>query len=97
MVEDTKNFKLQTKSGKSLSVGEVNVTPLGQSLTVRCKQGGWVLNRPRSLVVQREETKQTMPILDVTRILQLVLYSLSALFMILGFIFTRHKKEKNNA
>ena len=93
MKEDSKRFELQTKSGKTVTVGNVAVTPQSQSLAIRWPQGGWVWNRPLSLVVQRGEETQHIPVLDITRILQLGLYSLSALCVAIGFVLTIRKKE----
>ncbi len=91
MKEDSQKFELQTKSGESVTVGDVSVTPRSQALTIRWPQGGWVWNRPHSLIVQRGEETEHIPVLDITRILQVGLYALSALFVILSFVFMIRK------
>ena len=94
MEKEYKKIELQTKSGEEVTVGEIRVTPQSQSLTVRWPQGGWVWNRPSRLVVQRGEETEHIPVLDVTRILQVVLYSLSALGVVIGFFLAISQKEK---
>ena len=94
MKKEYKNFILQSKSGEEVTVGEIRVTPQSQSLTVRWPQGGWVWKRPSHLVVQRGEETEHIPVLDITRISQVVLYSLSALGVVIGFFLAIRQKEK---
>jgi len=94
MEKEYKKIELQTKSGEAVTAGEIRVIPQSQSLTVRWPQGGWVWNRPSRLVVQRGEETEHIPVLDITRISQVVLYSLSALCVVIGFVLAIRKKEK---
>ena len=70
----------QTVSGSPVTVGDVTVTPQSQALTVHWPFGGFVWNRPLAILVERggQRSVQRIPIVDVTRIVQLGL---------LGFLF----------
>ena len=94
MTKNPSNFELQTKSGEAVIVGDVSVTPQSQALAIRWPQGGWVWNRPHSLIVQRGEEVEHIPVLDLTRIAQVGLYGLSALCVLLGFAFMLRKRRK---
>lgn len=93
MKDNSKKFSLQTKSGETVTVGDVAVTPQSQALAVRWPHGGWVWNRPLGLIVQRGEETERIPVLDITRITQLGLYSLSALCMAIGLVLTIRKRR----
>jgi len=94
MKDNSKKFSLQTKSGETVIVGEISVTPQSQALAMRWPQGGWVWNRPLGLVVQRGEETEHIPVLDITLITQLGLYGLSALCVAIGLVLTIRKRRK---
>jgi hypothetical protein len=70
----------QTSTGDSVAVRDVRLTPESKALVVRWPNGGWVWNRPVAVLVEREGGGERMPIVDVTRIAQLALLGLGALF-----------------
>jgi hypothetical protein len=57
-------------------VGEVTVTPLARALVVRLPWGGFVWNRPTAVTVERAGAVRRVPVVDVTRVLQLGLLGL---------------------
>jgi hypothetical protein len=63
-----------TQAGKPITVQGVTVTPLAQSLTIRWSQGGFVWNRPVALLVTQNGRRERIPITDVTRLAQIVLW-----------------------
>jgi hypothetical protein len=89
-------FKWQTVAGDRLTVGEVAITPQSQALTVRWPNGGFVWNRPVAVLVERGEETVRIPIVDVTRMAQWVLFGLSLAFSLLVLILSvRGGRERN--
>lgn len=76
-------LKWQTVSGDKITIGDVTVTPQSQALTIRWPNGGFVWNRPAAVLVERGEQKERVPIVDVTRIVQLGLLGLSLVFIMM--------------
>ncbi|MBN1889759.1 MAG: hypothetical protein JW850_17320 [Thermoflexales bacterium] len=70
-------MSLQTHAGEPVAVGSVVVTPYSQALTVRWPGGAFVWNRPLALVVEHDGWVERVPILDLTRLMQLSLLGLS--------------------
>ncbi len=75
--------QLQTISGDPIPVGDVTVTPQSQALIVRWPNGGFVWNRPVAVLVDRDGETERVPIIDVTRVVQIGLMGLGFLFMTL--------------
>lgn len=75
---------VQTAYGERVRAGEVSVTPQSQALIVRWPNGGWVWNRPVAVLVERNGTRERIPIVDVTRIVQWGLLGLGAVFTVVG-------------
>ena len=84
MSEEGKTFTWRTSSGDTIVRHGVAVTPLSQALAFRCPRGGCVWNRARALVVERDGEKRRIPVVDVTRLIQLALYGLSVVFVLVG-------------
>jgi hypothetical protein len=65
-------------SAAPVTVGEVTVTPQARALVVHLPQGGLVWNRPTAVTIEQAGAKTRVPVMDVTRILQLALFTLAA-------------------
>jgi hypothetical protein len=63
-------------SAEPVTVGDLTVTPRARVLAVRLPWGGFVWNRPAAVMVERAGTVRRVPVVDVTRILQLGLLGL---------------------
>jgi hypothetical protein len=61
-----------------VTLGDVTVTPWARALVVRLPQGGFVWNRPTALTVQQAGAVRHVPVVDVTRLLQLGVLALAA-------------------
>jgi hypothetical protein len=59
-----------------VTVGDVTVTPRSRALVVRLPRGGFVWNRPSTVLVERAGHVRRIKVWDVTRILQLGLLGL---------------------
>jgi len=85
----------RTVSGNPVTVGNVVVTPQSQALTVRWPVGGFVWNRPVAVLVEQSMTRRVerIPVVDVTRIVQLGLLGFSSVFsMVMIAKFARRKE-----
>ena len=67
----------QEASATPVTVGDVTVTPRARALVVRLPQGGFVWNRPTAVTVQQAGAVRHVPVVDVTRLLQLALLGLA--------------------
>ncbi len=83
----------QTKSGRKITVGDVTITPQSKALIIRWPLGGLVWNRPVALLVDYGDRAEHVPIVDVTRRVQLGLLGFSLIFAIVIFILSTLKGE----
>lgn len=89
-------LRWQTVSGDEVTVGDVTVTPQSRALTIRWPHGGLVWNRPVGILVERGEQTERIPIVDVTRIIQLGLFGLSLVFSMIIFVLSiRRRRDRN--
>ena len=75
----------QTGSGEAVVAGDTRVTPQSQALIIRWPNGGFVWNRPLAVGVERNGTRERIPIVDVTRLVQWGLLGLGAVFVAAAF------------
>jgi len=69
-------IQYQTVSADPIVVGDTRVTPQSQALTIRLPFGGMVWNRPSAVLIERDDMTQHIPIVNVTRVVQIVLFGL---------------------
>jgi len=87
-------FELKTETGNPLFVGDCKLTPQSQALIIGGSSGGMVWNRPVAVVVEQDGTVQKLPIIDITRLIQIGLLCTGLLCSILGMISLFKRKEK---
>ena len=87
-------IQVQTAMGETVRVGDIEVTPESQAVMVRWPFGGMVWNRPAAVVVQRDDVKERIPIVDVTRVIQLGFWGLSAFFALVAFAVSMCRSSK---
>ena len=73
----------QTISADHIVVGDTRVTLQTQTFTFRLPFGGMVWNRPSAVLVERDDGTQRIPIVDVTRVVQIVLFGLILSFSVI--------------
>jgi hypothetical protein len=66
-------------SAEPVTVDDVTVTLRSRALVVRLPKGGFVWNRPTAVLVEQDGQARRIPIVDVTRILQVGLLGLAVL------------------
>lgn len=86
----------QTASGNKLTMGTVSITPQSQALIVRFPIGGWVWNRPWAIMVEQGEQTTHIPIVDVTRMVQIGFVGLGLLFSLVSIILVIQQRRKQN-
>ena len=86
--------KWQTVSGEAVTVGAVTVTPQSQALTLRWgRYGGLVWNRPAAILVKRGEQVERIPIVDVTRAVQLGLLGFCLVFCMVVLVVSARRRR----
>lgn len=78
-------------SAEPVTVDDVTVTPRSRALVVRVPGGGFVWNRPTAVLVEQDGQVRRIPIVDVTRILQVGLLGLAVLTAGGGLLRFRHR------
>lgn len=85
-------IKIQTKTSQPIQTGEdVHITLVSQSVSWIEKTWGLVWNRPVSVQVEADGGMQVIPIVDVTRVAQILLWGLTAGF---GLLVLRKSLKK---
>ena len=69
-------IRLENTSAEPIVVGDTRITPQAQAFSLRFPFGGIVWNRPTAVLVERDDVTQRIPIVDVTRVAQIVLFGL---------------------
>jgi hypothetical protein len=89
-------FQRQTCSGDPVKAGDIIVTPQSEAISLRWPYGGLVWNRPVAVLVEKGAQTERIPIVDVTRVVQVELLGLSVILSIITLMMTiRHKRESN--
>lgn len=86
MDEKQPPFSFKTASTDPIIIGNTRLTPRATALIVRLPSGGLVWNRPTAVRVELNGSTEIIPILDVTRIAQVALYGLAALYTVFGIL-----------
>lgn len=76
-------------SGEPVMVRDTRITPQARALRVRFPYGGFVWNRPVSLVVERGEVRETVTIPDVMLMAQ---FGLMLATMVVAILFVRKNR-----
>jgi len=72
-------FGVREASAGPVMVHDVTVTPQSRALMLRLPKGGLVWNRPTAVLVEQDGQARRIPIIDVTRILQVGLLAVAVL------------------
>jgi len=76
-------IRLENTSSEPIVVGDTRITPQAQAFSLRFPFGGFVWNRPTAVLVERDDLTQRLPIVDVTRVMQIVLFGLGLTFSVI--------------
>ena len=86
----------QTTSGDKLTIGGVSITPQAQAIVWRGPFGGWAWNRPAAIVVEQGGQTKHLPIIDVTRLVQIGFVGLGLLFSLVSVIWMIQQRRKQH-
>ena len=76
-------IRLENTSAEPIVVGDTRLTPQAQALSLRFPFGGFVWNRPIAVLVERDDSTQRIPIVNVTRVVQIALFGLVLSFSVI--------------
>ena len=96
MDRDNHFFQFNTQAGEPVQTGDVILTPESQALVVNGPFGKFIWNRPTAVIVQRGETVERLPVVDVTRWAILGLAGGAILFNLVFFLFSIIRRRKDN-
>lgn len=89
----SKFLQWQTHAGQPMVIGNARVTPQSQAFVMRFPRGGFVWNRPVALLIARDgQPLQRIPIVDVTRLVQISLLLSTVILGMVMFGFVRRFK-----
>ncbi|GAC1349773.1 MAG: hypothetical protein NVSMB27_26020 [Ktedonobacteraceae bacterium] len=90
-------FQWQTTAGQPVVVNDITLIPQSQELCVHVPLGTFVWRRPIAMLVERDGQVEHLPIVDRTRMLQLVLLGLSIVItLVVRLVTFTRKKEKGS-
>jgi hypothetical protein len=84
-------FEAREASAEPVTVHDVTVTPQARALVVRLPKGGLVWNRPTAVLVEQNGQVRRIPIVDITRMLQVGLLGLAVLTASANLLGCRHR------
>src|SRR5215472_15728639 len=85
----------QKASVRSLVVHDLTLTPQSQVLTVRFPWGAFIWHRPTAVQVEQNGRVEMLPIVDLTRLIQLGLVGLGVVVItVISFVQLARRKEK---
>jgi hypothetical protein len=63
---------------------EVKFSLDSQIVRLGGRKWGWVWNRPRAVILHKGREQRRVPIIDLSRLLQMILYGVSLLLAVIG-------------
>ncbi len=93
MTESQKMLEWRRLPGTPVEVGGIRVTPEAQALSLQLPFFHFVWNRPVAITVERQGQSERIPIIDFTRIAQIVIAGI-VLGVALAVGLSKRGKEK---
>ncbi len=90
-------LRWQRSQGKPVKIGDLTIIPEARSLVVRWPHGGYVWNRPIAMIVNRRGITRRLPIVDVTRRIELTLLSAPLVLAVAGRYLQARKRSQHHA
>ena len=99
MADQEKMIELRTYEGGAIQMTDIagvnlSITPQSQALSLRWPNGGFVWNRPVAVRVEKDGQVERVPIVDITRLAQVILWGLSGLFALGTVLFAVRNQGK---
>jgi hypothetical protein len=91
----TSFIRLEKCTGPATTVGNTIVSPQAVVLKVRWPFGGAVWNYPIALRVEQNGQVRQIPVLDVTRLVEIAMLFTAALVVLIASSIVKKNKEKS--
>ncbi|NTU61990.1 MAG: hypothetical protein HGB05_01000 [Chloroflexi bacterium] len=89
-------IRLENTSTEPIVIGDTRITPQAQAFSVRFPFGGLVWNRPTAVLVERDDLTQRLPIVDVTRVAQIVLFGIVLTFSVIITLLAMRQRRTHH-
>jgi hypothetical protein len=89
-------IRFENTSAEPIIVGDTRITPQAQTFSLRFPFGGFVWNRPTAVLVERDDGTQRIPIVDVTRVVQIVLFGLVLTISVIITLFALRQRRDHH-
>ena len=89
-------IRLENTSTEPIVIGDTRITPQVQAFSVRFPFGGLVWNRPTAVLVERDDLTQRLPIVDVTRVAQIVLFGIVLTFSVIITLLAMRQRRTHH-
>lgn len=90
-------IQLNSRHGKVIECGNMMLTPQSQSLVIGRGPCRFIWNRPLAVIVEQDGKLERIPIIDLTRMIQLGIFIAGILVPIIGFFkLIRVRKVRQN-
>jgi len=88
----------QERAGVGIQSAGIEVVPFSKSVGMVGNHGGWIWNRPSKVEIRSGEEVTTIPVLNLTRLIQIFLFTLSFLFSLVGLmsVLRTQKRSKDD-
>ena len=85
----------QETAGAGIQSDGVEVIPFSKSIGMVGNHGGWIWNRPSKIEIRGEEEVNSIPVVNLTRLIQILLFSFSFLFSLIGLLSILRKQKRS--
>lgn len=85
-------YEYKISEGRPFRRGRLVVTPISRVLAVRLPYWGFVWNRPVAIRLEEDGSTTQLPIVDVTQVAQIALFSVGLAAAIVAFLAGRPRK-----
>jgi len=89
-------IRLENTATEPIVIGDTRITPQAQAFSVRFPFGGLVWNRPTAVLVERDDLTQRLPIVDVTRVAQIVLFGIVLTFSVIITLLAMRQRRTHH-
>ncbi len=93
MAQLVRMLQWQVTSGEQITVGDVTLTPQSQGIIAYCKGKGLVWNSPVAILVECGGHREHIPVMDVTRAVQLGIIGLGIIVIVLALCLRRERSH----
>jgi len=86
-------FETRVSSGETFEIRDLIVVPQSRSYIVRTPWFGAIYSRPDVVLVDRGGEVKRIPIVDVTRLIQIGLFLLASIFLLAAFLTNKQRED----